>query len=89
MFGSGSHWFKAIESATGKAVGYCGILAPEKGKPKGLDTDDTELPRTMNQDLWAVVGDKGKKLREQHMGKRDDYWCECISISLRLCRKFC
>jgi hypothetical protein len=80
MYGPGGHWFKAINTATGKAVGYCGILAPEKGKPKGLDTtDDTiKLPETMNQDLWAVVGAKGKELREQHMGNRDDYWCKCI-----------
>lgn len=76
MHTSGSYWFKAIEPATGKAVGYSGILAPEKGKPKGLDTDDTKLPDTMNQELWAVVGAKGKELREQHVGKRDDYWCK-------------
>jgi hypothetical protein len=86
----GSHWFKAIESAIGKAVGYCGILAPEKGKPKGLDvTGDTKLPETMNQDLWAMVGAKGKELREQHMGNRDDYWCKHIHISLQLCHTFC
>jgi hypothetical protein len=79
MYGSGSHWFKAIEATTGKAVGSCGILAPEKGKPKGLDTtDNTKLPETMSQDLWAVVGAKGKELREQHMGNRDDYWCKCV-----------
>lgn len=76
MHTSGSYWFKAMEPATGKAVGYSGILAPEKGKPKGLDTDDTKLPDTMNQELWAVVGAKGKELREQHVGKRDDYWCK-------------
>jgi hypothetical protein len=79
MYGSGSHWFKAIEATTGKAVGSCGILAPEKGKPKGLDTtDNTKLPETMNQDLWAVVGAKGKELGEQHMGNIDDYWCKCV-----------
>jgi hypothetical protein len=85
MHSSGSHWFKAIEPATGKAVGYCGILAPEKGKPKGLDADDTKMPETMNQELWAVIGAKGKELREKHVGKRDDYWCKSIPISVQSC----
>jgi hypothetical protein len=80
MYSAGSHWLKAIEPATGKAVGYCGILAPEKGKPKGLDADDTKMPESMDQELWAVIGAKGKELREQHVGKRDDYWCKCISL---------
>jgi hypothetical protein len=85
MHGAGSHWFKAIEPATGKAVGYCGILAPEKGKPKGLDVDDTKTPETMNHELLAVIGAKGKELREKHVGKRDDYWCKSISDLLQLC----
>jgi hypothetical protein len=83
MYGAGSHWFKAVERSTGKAVGYCGILAPEKGKPKGLDADDTKMPETMNQELWAVIGAKGKELREKHVGKRDDYWCKSITISVQ------
>lgn len=78
--GAGSHWFKAIETATGKPVGYCGILAPEKGKPKGLDTDDSVMPVTMNKELWALVGEKGKALRKQYLGERDDYWCESRPI---------
>lgn len=87
MYGSGGYWFKAIESTTGKAVGSSGILAPEKGKPKGLDvTDDTKLPETMNHDLWAAVGAKGKELRERYMGDRDDYWCKCVyHLSFKPC----
>lgn len=76
MHSTGSHWFKAIETLTGKPVGYCGILAPEKGKPKGLDTDDTVMPATLNKELYALIGEKGKALRKQHLGERDDYWCE-------------
>jgi len=76
MHSAGSHWFKALEIATGKPVGYCGILAPEKGKPKGLDTDDSVMPVTMNTELYAVIGEKGKVLRKQHLGERDDYWCK-------------
>ena len=76
MHSAGSHWFKAIETATGKPVGYSGIVAPEKGKPKGFDTDDTAMPATLNKELYAIIGEKGKALRKQHLGDRDDYWCE-------------
>lgn len=76
MYGPGSHWFKATEIATGKPVGYCGILAPEKGKAKGLDTDDTVPPVTMNSELFALIGEQSKTLRKEHLGERDDYWCE-------------
>jgi hypothetical protein len=76
MYSAGSHWVKALESTTGKPVGYSGILAPEKGKPKGLDTDDSVMPATLNKELYALIGEKGKALRKQHLGERDDYWCE-------------
>jgi hypothetical protein len=76
MYTAGSHWVKALESTTGKPVGYSGILAPEKGKPKGLDTDDSVMPATLNKELYALIGEKGKALRKQHLGERDDYWCE-------------
>lgn len=76
MHSAGSHWVKAIDTTTGKPVGYSGILAPEKGKPKGLDTDDSVMPATLNKELYAAIGEKGKMLRKQHLGERDDYWCE-------------
>jgi ribosomal protein S18 acetylase RimI-like enzyme len=76
MHSAGNHWFKAVATATGKPVGYSGILAPEKGKPKGFDTDDSVMPVTMNKELHALMGEKGKALRRQHLGERDDYWCE-------------
>ena len=84
MYNEGSHWFKAIDTTTGKPVGYSGILAPEKGKPKGLDTDDSVMPVTMNQELYALIGEKGKALRKQHLGERDDYWCKFRPLCLVL-----
>lgn len=89
MNDSGSHWLKAVESTTGKAVGYCGILAPKEGKPHGLDTDDTKLPETMDRNLHATLEAKAKELREQCLGKRDDYWCKRTPIPGQSYRTFC
>jgi hypothetical protein len=81
MYAPGGYWFKAIESSTGKPVGYCGIQEPEKGKAKGLDAEDQEvLPETMNRELYDFVSKKGKELREKLLGERDDYWCKSTSV---------
>ena len=73
-----SHWFKAIDSETGKAVGYTGIQEPEteSGKAAGADTNDTGMPAMMDRELYAQIGETTKGLKEKCLGERKDFWCK-------------
>jgi hypothetical protein len=77
MAGPDDHWYQAIDTETGEPLGFTGIMAPEKGKKKGLLDADTgmELPACINREVHKMVGEVSGQLRKQHMGDRDDYWC--------------
>lgn len=75
-----SYWFKAIDTETGKPVGYTGIQAPEPGKEKGADTNDSGMPAMMDRELYAQLGEKTKMLKEHCLGDREDFWCKSTCI---------
>ena len=78
MAGPDDHWYQAVDTETGEPLGFTGILAPEKGKKKGLLSADvgTELPACINREVHKMVGEVSDQLRKQHMGDRDDFWCK-------------
>jgi hypothetical protein len=84
MAGPDDHWHQAIDTETGEPLGFTGIMAPEKGKKKGLlDADTgTELPACINREIHKMVGEVSGQLRKQHMGDRDDYWCMFLMRSI-------
>jgi hypothetical protein len=88
MAGPHDHWFQAIDTETGEPVGFTGVLAPEKGKVKGLISSDvaTELamPACINKEVHDMVGETSERLRKEYMGDRDDYWCKFLSLTCDL-----
>jgi hypothetical protein len=83
MAGPDDHWFQALDTETGEPLGYTGIMAPEKGKKKGLFSADvaTELvmPACINKEIHDMVAETSDRLRKEYMGDRDDYWCKFLA----------
>lgn len=79
MAGPHDHWFQAIDTETGEPIGFTGILAPEKGKTKGVFSSDVApelvMPACINKEISDMVAETSDRLRKEYMGGRDDYWC--------------
>jgi hypothetical protein len=88
MAGPHDHWYQAIDTETGEPVGYTGILAPEKGKTKGLFAADVEtelpMPACINKEVHDMVAETSDRLRKEYMGVRGDYWCKFLTF-LAIC----
>ena len=92
MEGPHDHWYQAIDTETGEPLGYTGILAPEKGKTKGLISADVAaelvMPSCINKEIHDMVAETSDRLRKEYMGDRDDYWC-MLSTYLVMCALSC
>lgn len=87
MAGPHDFWYQAIDTETGEPVGYTGVLAPEKGKTKGTlagDAAELAMPACINKEVHDLLGETFDRVRKQHMGDRDDYWCKFVSFYLQI-----
>lgn len=81
MTGSDRHWFKAVNSETGSPVGYTGMTPPEKASPDttNLEAIFSEVPASIDLELYSVLSRKLEEVIKRHMRDRDDYWCKFSS----------
>lgn len=87
MTGADKYWFKAVDSETGNPVGYTGMVPAKKESPEtttaaSINDIFTEVPATIDLELYAVLERTLEEVKKRHMGDRDDFWCKCALLVL-------
>lgn len=79
MSGPGRHYFKALDEASGKIVGYAGIFGPNVERPP-----HTAVPRPsfLNTEVDDELMEKLKVTREECLHGREDLWCKFVQTDI-------
>ena len=82
--GQGKHWFKAIDEASGKIVGFTGLYSP--------DADTSNLaslpkPKCINVEVYNEIISTLEAAKKELMGNRQDYWCKNLLPFMNACFK--
>ena len=74
---AGTHWFKAVDTATGEAVGFAGVVAPENE----ASAWDGTMSETIDEKWFAIYSQATTEKKEALLEGREDVWCEfCNSL---------
>lgn len=76
MQGSGKHYFKAVDDATGAIVGFIGTYAPEGFDLEATFQSSTPAPDFIGHDSQGEFRERQIAARAKWLGERKDVWCE-------------